>query len=104
MIIWSINIDLIGMWYYFIIGIFLTVGIVGWALHYKDTSIPILWAIIMSIILFTFSTELYPILFGFQYYTMYSLEWCVSGYFSIAFLLLNLTFGYNIIKSGTVIE
>ena len=100
--IWTIDLTNVSMWYYLIIGIFIIVGIIGTWIH--NSAIPITWAVLMSIILFFGSTTLEPLIFGFQYYTMYSFQWIMVSLFGVLFALINLTYGYNILTKGTVVE
>ena len=100
--LWETTIDLVSNWYWVVICAFIILGIYGTWKH--ETSLPLLWAVTMSVILFVYSTILEPLLFGFQYYETYTIEWFMTTLFAILFLLLNCTYGYNIITEGTVIE
>jgi len=100
--LWETTIDLISIWYYIVILAFMIVGIYGTWKH--EDAVPVLWAVSMSVILFVYSTVLEPLVFGYQYYAIYSLEWFMTAIFGILFALLNITYGYNILTEGTVIE
>ena len=100
--IWSIDLSNVSLWYYLIIGLIIIVGIIGAWIH--DSAIPITWGVLMSCILFFGSTILEPLIFGYQYYDMYSFQWIMVSLFGVLFALINLTYGYNILTKGTVIE
>lgn len=100
--IWEIAIENITTWYAILIGIILVVGIIGTWVH--RTAIPIMWGVIMSLVLYIGATTLEPLIFGYQYYGTYSFQWFLVATFGILFALINITYGYNILTKGSVIE
>ena len=100
--IWEIEIDLISVWYWFLIGLILAVCLYATWKH--NTFIPIMWGAFMSSILYMGATILEPLIFGYQYYDMYSIQWFLVSAFGLMFMLINVQYLYNIVKYGTVIE
>lgn len=100
--IWTIDIEAVFVWYWLVIGLFLLVGFVGTWVH--KSVLPIMWAGLMSAILFIGANALAPLIFGYEYYQMYSLQWILVCVFGILFVIINAEYMYNILTKGTVIE
>lgn len=100
--IWSIEIETITAWYWILIGIILAVCIYATWKH--ETFIPIMWGALVSFILFYGANVIEPLIFGYQYYDIYSFQWFMVSAFGILFCITFATYLYNIVKYGTVIE
>ena len=100
--IWEINLDLISVWYWLYIAVIGFVGAYGSWKHGK--AVPIMWAGIMAFIMYCYANVLEPLIFGYQYYDIYSFEWILTSVFGILFVVLTSTFMWNIWNYGSVIE
>lgn len=99
---WETTLELLTTWYYVLIAIIMAVGLYATWKHGK--AIPVMWALTVSLVLWYGATYLDPILFGFEYYALYSLQWILSTVFTVLFVLLYGTYCFNLITKGTVIE
>ena len=99
--IWTTE-GLVSGWYWLAIIAFMAVGIYGTYEH--KTIMPFLWAGAVSLILWGYASVLSTFIFGFQYHDAYSIEWVVTTVFGLLFAALNITYGYNVITKGTVVE
>lgn len=99
---WITEIGNITTWYYILIAVLLVVGFIGMWIH--KTSLPMLWAGIMSLILFIGATTLEPLIFGYQYYALYSFQWFLVATFGLLFGFILIQYGYNILRYGSVVE
>lgn len=100
--IWTIDIELVTKWYWIAIGLIALVSIYGTWKH--KTSIPVLWGALMCFILYYGATILEPIIFGYEYYAMYSFQWVLVGAFGIMFAIINGIYLFNVAIYGTVVE
>lgn len=100
--IWSIDLNVLTIWYYVLIAIILIVCLYGTLEH--DSFIPLMWGAFMSCVLYVGATTLEPLIFGYQYYEMYSIPWFLVSAFGILFGLIMVQTLYNVAKYGTVIE
>jgi len=100
--IWEIAIENITSWYYIMIAVILGVGLYGTWKH--DTGMPIVWAGMVSVILYYGALTIEPLIFGYEYYPMYSIQWFLVSAFGLMFMLIFGTYCWNIINYGNVVE
>ncbi len=104
--LWTVNIDLVGIWYYILISVFLIFGFLGSFMNLEGNKspVPMFFAIVISIILYIFANVLEPLFFGVRYFAIYSMEWYISAFIGIMFLILFVEIWYNNAVKGSVIE
>lgn len=96
------SIELMTNWYWVLIAVFTGVGLISSWRHNK--TLPALWGVSMSLVLYMGALVLEPILFGFMYYAPYTVDWYLSGAFTVLFAMLNGSFLYYLVKYGQVNE
>lgn len=100
--IWEIDIELITQWYWLFIAVMLGVGMYGTWKH--NTAIPLIWSVLVSVVLYYGANALEPLIFGYEYYPIYSIPWILVSIFGIMFFIVQGIFAYNIVKIGMVID
>lgn len=100
--IWEIDLTVVTSWYWVLIAVILGVSIYGSWKH--NTAIPILWGGLMSVILYYGAVAIEPLIFGFEHYPEYTIQWYFVTAFGVLFALINATYLYNIATKGTVVE
>lgn len=100
--VWTVTLNALTIWYWVLICVILIACIIGAYLH--GTFLPILWGGFVSAILYICAEALEPLIFGYQYYDMYSIPWILVSLFGILFFGVQITYLYNIVTKGTVIE
>lgn len=100
--IWTIDIGQLNTWYFLLIGITVFVSFVGMWIH--KTLLPMVWGLIVSMILFFGAITIEPLIFGYQYYDVWSIPYILTVIFGIEFFILFAMYYFNILTKGTVVE
>ena len=99
---WFVNLESISIYWWLIIALVLGIGFYGSYEHKK--LIPVIWGSIFAGILYFGYSVLEPLIFGFQYYAKYSMEYMFTLYLGIMFAVWLFEIFYNIIKNGVVVD